>query len=207
MGPDPQRNISFLRLMLGLVVLGEMIYCLVFAPLQDFREVLIKEQVAVSRVFGDEDTAKIYGRADWMYSKLFIETGAAEKFVGKPPREEDSFSRYRMIARERAQVTLHYAYLIISRLAHFLTWLPLFVVLFIAAVHDGLCIREIKKTNFELASPVVARYAGRVSRIAFLLLFMGLMAPLGFTPLIIPACAIIWVIGMSVAVRNIQKRI
>lgn len=204
---EPQRNISFMRFILGLAVLLEMVYCLVFAPLQEFKEVILLEQQTVASVFGPEDTRKIYERADWIYSRIFLKTGLAAQFVGKKVRPNDSFANIRSYSRERAKVMLNYAYLIISRLSHFVTWLPLFVVLLAAGIYDGLCMREIKKTNFDWVSPVRSRYATRMSNAAIMVLFMALMAPLWFTPLVIPICSVIAVIGISLSVRNFQKRI
>lgn len=204
---ESQANVGFTRLMLGLVVFFEMIYCIVFAPLQEFKDVIVSEQQSVAAIFGEEDTRTVYARADGIYSTLLLDTGLAATIVGRPVKDSDSFANLRRFARERAQVMLNYAYLIISRLAVIVTWIPLFFILFAAGIHDGLCMREIKKTNFDWVSPVMSRYASRAASLSMLVLFMALMAPLGFTPLIIPACVFVSVAAMTFTVRNIQKRI
>lgn len=202
-----ERNVGAIRLILGVIILFEMGYCLCYMPTNDIKDLIYQEQTQVIGVFGEEDTESIYQRADEIFTKLCIDSGLRSKLLDKKIGEKDFMAKQKVFAQERSRATLNYFYLIIARISHVITWLPfLLVILFFSGI-DGLCMREIKKTNFDWVSPVKARYASRLTSFLFMLMFMNVMSPFGFTPYIIPLLCIPCVILISFSVRNIQKRI
>ena len=201
------KNVSAIRLILGLIVLFELVYCFWWMPIDNMKALIVEEQACVARVFGDDDTNVIYERADNIYRALVIDSGLRKALVEKKIREDAFLARQQVYAQQRGNATLHYFYLMIARLSHLITWLPFFAVLLTLAVLDGLYMREIKKTNFDWVSPVRARCFSRMTNFAFLLLFMDIASPFGFSVYIIPAICLSAVLFISLTTRNIQKRI
>lgn len=202
-----ERNVGAVRLILGVIVLFEMVYCLCYMPTNELKNLIYKEQQQVVGVFGMEDTEPIYQRADGIFSTLCIESGLRAKLLNQPISDGDFMAKQKRFAQERSRATLNYFYLIIARISHVMTWLPFLLVVLMFSCIDGLCMREIKKTNFDWVSPVKARYASRLTKFLFLLLFMSVMSPFGFTPYIIPILCIPCILLISFSVRNMQKRI
>lgn len=201
------KTVPAVRLILGLVVLFELVYCLWWMPIDNLKTLILREQESVVAVFGEEDTNVIYERADNIYQTLVIDSGLRKALVEKKVRKDAFLAKQQAYAQQRGNATLHYFYLMIARLSHLITWLPFFSVLMTLAVLDGLYMREIKKTNFDWVSPVRARYFTRLTSFAFLLLFMDIASPFGFSVYVIPAICFAAVFFISLTVRNIQKRV
>ena len=202
-----KQNVGGIRLILGVIVLFEMIYCLCFMPTNDLQKLIYQEQTQVSSVFGEKDTVPIYERADKIYSTICVDSGLRDKLLGRNISSTEFMAKQKIYAQERSRATLNYFYLIIARFSHVLTWAPFLLVILLFSSIDGLCMREIKKTNFDWVSPVKSRYATRLTAFLFMLLFMSIMSPFGFMPFFIPLLCIPCVLLISFSVRNIQKRI
>ena len=82
------KNVSAIKLILGLIVLFELVYCFWWMPIDNMKALIVEEQACVARVFGDDDTNVIYERADNIYRTLVIDSGLRKALVEKKIRED-----------------------------------------------------------------------------------------------------------------------
>ncbi len=94
-----------------------------------------------------------------------------------------------------------------SRLALLVTWTPYMLILFVPAIFDGLMTWNIKRTNFDYASPVIHRYSMRGSFILLVGLFIAFFVPFALNPIIIPISMMACCVLVGLALGNLQKRV
>ena len=81
------------------------------------------------------------------------------------------------------------------------------LLLFVPAVYDGYMTWQIKRTNFDYASPVMHRYSVRGAAILLFGLLAAFMAPIALNPIIIPMGMMGCCVLFGLAFGNVQKRI
>lgn len=107
---------------------------------------------------------------------------------------------------ERLDVFAHIIYQFLSRFAMFIMWVPYILIFLIPSIYDGFMMREIKKTNFQLASPIIHRYSLRIVITLLFTLITLFFIPIAINPIIIPFIMLGICFFLSFTISNFQKR-
>lgn len=181
------------------------------------------EMQSIERQLGESTLVKVSETAGRWYGALLANTDSAvfdmdaeawkSDDLEQRKREEafleslPSFPKFNTWLHERAEAFLDLTYWVLCRLALFTIWLPLWLPLGILSIWHGYYSREIKKTDFGYASPVLNHWSrsamGLLAYLAFVLLFV----PVTIEPIVFPIMLVFWAIASSIAIGNIPKRI
>jgi hypothetical protein len=96
------------------------------------------------------------------------------------------------------------SYIVAMRLAIVLIWLAFLAPLFIAAVYDGLMLRNVKMSEFGSLRPATFTLAGMVVIPVIALPVLYLVLPFSLSPLLAPAWAAFVAMPLSILVSNSQ---
>lgn len=96
------------------------------------------------------------------------------------------------------------SYIVAMRLAIVLIWLAFLAPLFIAAVYDGLMLRNVKMSEFGSLRPATFTLAGMVVIPVIALPLLYLVLPFSLSPLLAPAWAAFVAMPLSILVSNSQ---
>lgn len=171
----------------------------------------------VTGALGENSARYVYGKAaDW-YQTIAVDWGLHDgmRRLFIPDEEErenskgmETFGNY--IFRwwsDRMEAFWRGLYMLFSRIWILLLWLPFVPFFIFAAINDGWQIRNIKRTNFDYASPARHHYAvTAISWIMFILLVL-VVSPLPMNPLIYPIMLGVCGVMVAFSVANIQKRL
>ena len=108
---------------------------------------------------------------------------------------------------ERLEAFWRGLYMLFTRMWVLFLWLPFIPIVVFPAINHGWQIRNIKRTNFDYASPTKHIYAVATIKALLVILLTLIVAPVPMTPLIYPAILMICGILAAVSVANIQKRL
>jgi len=151
-----------------------------------------------------------------LYTLLIIETGIAEslEWAFFPPN--DATTGVDSIGREfwfpylegRAQALEALVHLILVRLVSLSAWLPLYGLVLVPAVLDGLFERSIKQYTFSYPSPIAHRIGIRSVAFLIFLTLAGLLSPIPIPPLVLPMALAIATATIGIAVvGNLPKKL
>ena len=171
----------------------------------------------VNIAMGEDMGTRIRNCADKWYKTLIIDNNV-ESHVRHfliPSRVERDNSRgledlgdslWPQVER-RIVTMMDFIYWLMRRAVLLMMWLPACLPATVCSILGGLCLREIKKTNFDIASSVVFRYAIRLSGVITGLFFLAFLAPVTMPPIVIPIilCGVLILLGLSMS--NMAKRI
>lgn len=178
-----------------------------------------KEKVMIRQVMGYSGSEAIIAEADQWHTALIMESGLYEGTVRTliPTKKQKRQSRgiERMGTAEgwfgwvqgridTVSQVIHHTMMRVSMLK---MWLPFIPIILVPAVYDGLMTWQIKRTNFQYASPTLHRYGARgigLITVIFLLLFF---APIAVHPIYIPVGLIAVCLLIGIMMGNMQKRI
>lgn len=108
---------------------------------------------------------------------------------------------------ERLEAFWRGLYMLFSRMWLICLWLVFVPLTILPLLNNGWQIRNIKRTNFDYASPTKHTYAvSAVTALLFVLAFL-ILAPVPMIPLIYPLILIICGGFAAVSIANIQKRL
>lgn len=181
-------------------------------------QVITKEQAMAHAYLGTATARQIKDDADRVYNRLFIDSGVVATIDKYFVPTEESRRRSGALAElgrdnvfpiveERLNVIWASVYQMIYRLTGFLIWLPYLSLFFLPSLIDGLMVRQIKKTNFDYASPLLHRTAMYAIVVTAYLLLLALFAPVPLPPWLIPIAGAIIAMAMGLLAANTQKRI
>ena len=180
---------------------------------------VINKEQAMARVYLGAATAQqIKNDTDAFYDTVFIESGVVATVDNYFVPTEETRRRSGSLAdlgrdnvfpviEERLNVIWASVYQMVYRLMGFLVWLPYLGLFFLPALIDGLMVRQIKKTNFDYASPLVHRIALHSLWLTAYLLLLALFAPLPLPPWLIPMAGAVIAMALGLLAANTQKRI
>jgi len=199
------------------IILLESLILAIIIPGDWTESVIEKESELVSKRLGEADHQWIHDKANKWYQNTYIDTGIYDAMLDHvtPNDEQKAKSKgmenmgtiwFDWISDRIDSMSFTY-YHMLTRLALLLTWLPYFILLFIPAVIDGVMTRQIKKTNFQYASPFFHTYATKGIIFITLVLITLFLAPIVIEPSIIPVSIMIVCVLMGLMVGNLQKRI
>lgn len=181
-------------------------------------KVMEMEKKMAAEFLGPEAAEQILQETDTVYDKLFVKTGVVatvyKYFIPTEETRRRSGSLADLgrdnvfpIIEERLNVIWSSVYQVVYRLTAFSVWLPYLGLFFIPALIDGLIVRQIKKTNFDYASPLMHRSALYIIIMTMYLLILALFAPIPLPPWIIPIAGAVVAMSMGLLAANTQKRI
>ena len=200
-----------------IILFLEIIVIFLLVPGDHTERVIIEENKLIEKYLSNNSAVWVKDNAARWYQTTMIDSGVYEAMYRHliPNDNEKANSRGMqemgrglfqwVIGRLEAFTNIIYQFL--SRLALFILWSPYILIFFIPAIYDGLMMREIKKTNFALASPIVHRYSLRAVLFLIFLLFTIFFLPIAMNPLIIPFVMLGICIFASFTLSNFQKRI
>lgn len=93
------------------------------------------------------------------------------------------------------------------RIAMLQEWAPYMLILLVPAVYDGLMTWQIKRTNFDYASPVLHRYSVRAGVLIVVTLLLCFFLPFALNPFWIPVALMLCCACACLMFGNLQKRI
>ena len=97
-------------------------------------------------------------------------------------------------------------YLLFTRIWILMLWLPFIPIIVLPAFNHGWQLRNIKKTNFDYASPTLHTYTVEAVYWAVFIFLVLAISPFPANPLIYPALICIAGLMLSWSVANVQKR-
>lgn len=176
-----------------------------------------KESRLIEANLGSEARSWIYGKADQWYQSAMMDSGFYEGIYRTmiPNNDQRANSRgmqgmgswwFRWV-QSRIEAFADIVYQFMSRFALLVMWAPYMLLLLLPALYDGLMTRQIKRTNFDYASPVVHRYSTRLSGGLLIGLVIAFSAPIAMNPVIIPVVMMVCCVLLGLMVGNLQKRI
>lgn len=199
------------------LLLCELCVILVLIPGNWMQQQILKEAEYTKSSLGVETRDWIHEKANRWFDAVIVQSGFYEEMYRTviPTEKEKQKSRGMekmgndwfvwLDGRMTAALTAFYHFL--TRCALLLAWLPYMLLLLIPAIYDGLMSWKIKRTNFDYASPVMHRYSVRGSTILVICLLIAFLAPIAFTPMLIPITMMIACVFLGIAMGNVQKRV
>lgn len=184
----------------------------------NYSEKAVEEEKQLISKYLSEDTSNWVTQkaTDW-YQITMIDTGVYESMYRHLIPNDTEKARSKgmeelgrgifewVLGRLEAFTNIVYQFL--ARFAMFVMWFPYILIFLIPAMYDGLMVREIKKTNFRLASPVVHRYSFRMVGLLVFGLITLFFVPIAVNPIIIPFIMLGICVFLSFTVSNFQKRV
>lgn len=203
--------------LIAVLILGEICLTLMMLSPNYIRQASMDESLMVNVAMGEDMGTRIRNCADKWYKTLIIDNHV-ESHVRHfliPSRVERDNSRgledlgdslWPQVER-RIVTMMDFIYWLMRRAVLLMMWLPACLPATVCSILGGLCLREIKKTNFDIASSVVFRYAIRLSGVITGLFFLAFLAPVTMPPIVIPIilCGVLILLGLSMS--NMAKRI
>lgn len=99
-------------------------------------------------------------------------------------------------------------HLMLIRLVTLAAWLPLYAIILLPSILDGLFERSIKRHTFRYPSPIAHRFGIRMVFILFFLTLVGLLSPLPVPPLVLPLGLAVATATLGITVLgNLPKRL
>ena len=207
------------RLTWGVValVLVEILFIVTLLTPKYIESNCLREAQWIENSLGTGTSDDIQKRADGWYTTLIIEPKVEQrlKYAFIPTHEERMRSKgledlgaglWPIIAN-RVEALMDMIYWMMRRLALLLEWLPSCVPAGICAALSGLCVREIKKTNFALASSVKFNYSLKGVLVGLGLFFLSFLLPVSLPPQAIPIIMLMVFVTLGWSTSNIAKRI
>ena len=159
----------------------------------------------------------LQAKADDWYTKLIIDNKVEQhlKYAFIPTIEQRQRSRglenlgsglWPYISN-RIEAVMDMIYWMMRRMALMLLWLPACLPVTLCAALSGLCLRAIKKTNFDIASSVQLNYSIRGALVCTLLFLLSFLLPVALPPQIVPVVLVVVLVLLGWSTSNIAKRI
>lgn len=178
---------------------------------------IAEESELIDRSLGEQTGEWVYGRADKWYQAVMIDSGFYKRmhYTLIPTKEQKEKSRalenfggkWFSWIEGRIEAFADVVYQFMARAALLTIWAPYMLLLLIPALWDGVMTRQLKRTNFDYASPVIHRYSIRLSLYIVVGLGIAFCSPIALNPLIIPVVMMICCVLLGLMVGNLQKRI
>lgn len=181
-------------------------------------EYAVETELRYARQTLGESTARYAyeGAADW-YRTLAVDWGWHEGmrnlFIPTDYEREKSkgleaFGNYLFkYMDDRLEAFWRGLYLLFTRLRILLLWLPFIPIIILPAIYDGWQLRNIKKTNFDYASPMLHSYTVEAICWSFFAFFALAISPIPVNPLIYPTIICITGLLLAWSIANVQKRV
>lgn len=203
--------------MVVILLLCEITLILLLIPGDWTKKQIKQEKIYIEQSLGKETRQWIDARANNWYNKSVLDSGFYEGAFQLliPTEAEKRRSRgmenmghdWFVWVEGRIHAMFNVVYQFLSRLALLVAWLPYMLILFIPACYDGYMTWQIKRTNFDYASPVMHRYSVRGAVFLLFGLLAAFMAPIALNPIIIPAAMMGVCVLFGLTFGNVQKRI
>lgn len=152
--------------------------------------------------------------ADMYYALMPAQTASNLRESFKPTdAEREELSKYDLADKAmswwegRVDVLLDLMWWTLRRVAFLLLFTPFWGVFAVASLIHGYWSREIKKTGFEYASPVINHLSRQAGGFAFLSAIVLVFLPFPLEPLILFSLLAFSLGCLGLAVANIQKQI
>jgi hypothetical protein len=200
-----------------LVVLSWVLLVL-FLTSSDFTDKTLEHEKKYTEMdLGTETKNYIYDTAERWYVAAIEESGVYEALHRTmiPNAEEKANSKGMQHFGEgifewvegRLNAAMRIIYLYMTRILQLWVWVPFIPILIFPMIYDGYKVREIKKTNFDFASPLRNKYSFRAIAILTIVTLMLFATPIAITPMFFPFLLFGIGLCLQVAVANVQKRI
>ncbi|CAM5562259.1 DUF4400 domain-containing protein [Eoetvoesiella caeni] len=190
---------------------------LLFIPGEWTKVAIDKEADYVEQSLGVRSRDWVHDKAASWYRETIIDSGfnAQVHQMLIPTEEEKAKSRgmqnmgnqWFAWMQGRIQAFTLMVYQLFARLALAWIWAPYMLVLLVPALFDGVMTRQIKRTNFDYASPILHRYSVRGIGAMVCGLAVAFFMPVAIDPVIIPIVFMGICVLMGLAIGNLQKRI
>lgn len=199
-----------------MILLTQILVLLVFIP-TDMIDRTWRVEVRMLESLYSADTVKWIAESTYsVYSLLIEQTGISEgiSWALLPENRADTgvdsigsnFWFPYLEGRGKAlQALMH---LILIRVVALSVWIPLYILIMIPSILDGVFERSIKRYTFRYPSPLAHRMGVRTIGVTFFLVMVGLLSPIPVPPLILPVTMALAIATMGIAViGNLPKKL
>jgi hypothetical protein len=165
--------------------------------------------------FGEKDTDRIVERANWIFEKVFVETGllsGAEKTYVKEDvqRSQGPFSN---LVTSVSSLTNKFVvgisaefYALTLRISALLVWLAVFApFLLLGLVGDAYCVRRRKEYLWEYVNPVSYGVGLHVLVLIVFGPILYLVVPIALPPFIVPVILLLAAAALYLVIGNMQR--
>lgn len=211
------KSSSSSSLLIGtLILLCQALALLVFLPsgmLDHAREVEIGW---LESLYSESTIIWIAESTHALYTLFIINTGLADALHWAFFPQTDTNSDIDSIGREfwfpylegRAAALESVTHLILVRAVSLAAWMPLYGLILVPAVLDGIFERSIKQYTFSYPSPIAHRVGIRTVSFLVFLTLAGLLSPVPVPPLILPMALAVATATIGIAVvGNLPKKL
>lgn len=199
------------------ILILELVVILLLVPGEWTERTIEKESQLIEASLGGQTRSWVYGKADTWYQSAMIDTGFYEgmyyTFIPTDEQKKGAKGMEKMGSwwfswlEGRIKSFADVVYQFMARAALLSVWAPYMLLLLVPAVYDGAMTRNIKRTNFDYASPVLHRYSTRFTGHLLIGMLIAFFAPIALNPVFIPVILMICCVLIGVMVGNLQKRI
>lgn len=199
------------------ILVIELVVILLLVPGGWTERTIQKESELIESNLGSQARKWIYEKADDWYQAAMIDSGFYEgmyyTFIPTAEQKEGARGMEKMGSwwfnwlEGRIQSFSDVVYQFMARAALLWVWAPYMLLLLVPAIYDGAMTRNIKRTNFDYASPVLHRYSTRFAGHLLIGMLIAFFAPVALNPVFIPIILMICCVLLGVMVGNLQKRI
>ncbi|QSV17591.1 DUF4400 domain-containing protein [Photobacterium ganghwense] len=199
-----------------LIFVLEVCIILILIPGDYTKQMIVDESALIQKNLGTESQRWIYKRANEYYQASILDSGFYEAThqLLIPTYEERMKSKgmetmgadWFIWVESRLDASMNVVYQFYSRVAILQLWAPYMLFLFIPAIWDGVMTWNIKRTNFQYASPFLHRYSMRSMWLVVIGTFIVFCSPFTMHPTFIPLMLMLLAVSVGVNISNMQKR-
>lgn len=197
------------------ILLTQILAVMVFVPSDFIDSTRVTEIRWLETIYFDDTIIWIADTSYWLYDILVQKTGLADTirwaFTPGPDNSEVSglgrnvFFPY---LQDRGVALEALAHLMIIRAVAIAVWFPLYVIILMPSLVDGLIERRIKRETFSYPSPMKHRMGLKMDFFVIFLIIAGLLSPIPIPPLILPmTLAVSLAVTGIMVVGNLPKKL
>lgn len=214
---DGERERDSGPIYLAALLLAYYILMAILVPESHVVRVHADERAVLRTYLGRETATAIATRADLLYLRWFVASGVVNESyeIFLPSTSEQQRSRgleqlgeregFFAVAREKIDSFWALVRFSMQRLVAILVWLPLLLVLMMAAVWDGWMRRRIKMVGFEQTSAPIFGLARKLFIFGIFAPLFYVFAPIVIHPVIAPVWGCFMALALLIKVSNLQR--